>query len=51
MLCNKCGLFERAYSKPLLEKFPHERGPLASSTLRAVRRVFLALSVDSSFLT
>ncbi|KAJ7910584.1 hypothetical protein B0H13DRAFT_2329277 [Mycena leptocephala] len=35
VLCNKCGLFERTHSRPRPEQFPHKRGPLASSTLRA----------------
>ncbi|KAG5642815.1 hypothetical protein DXG03_002074 [Asterophora parasitica] len=34
-LCNKCGLFERTHSRPRPEQFPHKRGPLSSSTLRA----------------
>ncbi|KAJ6585805.1 hypothetical protein B0H19DRAFT_926461 [Mycena capillaripes] len=35
VLCNKCGLFERTHSRPRPEQFPHKRGPLAASTLRA----------------
>ncbi|KAG6888937.1 hypothetical protein C0992_007050 [Termitomyces sp. T32_za158] len=35
VLCNKCGLFERTHSRPRPEQFPHKRGPLSSSTLRA----------------
>ncbi|KAJ7062496.1 hypothetical protein C8F01DRAFT_1023557 [Mycena amicta] len=38
MLCNKCGLFERAHSRPRPEQFPHKRGPLATSTLRTANR-------------
>ncbi|KAJ7794123.1 hypothetical protein B0H13DRAFT_2512710, partial [Mycena leptocephala] len=34
-LCNKCGLFERTHSRPRPEQFPHNRGPLASSTPRS----------------
>ena len=26
-LCNKCGLLERAHSRPQPEQFPHQRGP------------------------
>ncbi|KAJ7720647.1 hypothetical protein B0H16DRAFT_1335965, partial [Mycena metata] len=49
MLCNKCGLFERVHSRPRpdkpvvkraqSDKSPHERGPFASSTSPAVRRI------------
>ncbi|KAF8074499.1 hypothetical protein FPV67DRAFT_583884 [Lyophyllum atratum] len=35
VLCNKCGLFERTHSRPRPEQFPHKRGPLSTSTLRA----------------
>ncbi|KAJ7186153.1 hypothetical protein C8R46DRAFT_1062599 [Mycena filopes] len=35
VLCNKCGLFERTHSRPRPEQFPHKRGPLATSSLRA----------------
>ncbi|VDC02945.1 unnamed protein product [Peniophora sp. CBMAI 1063] len=35
VLCNKCGLFERTHSRPRPEQFPHKRGPLAGSSLRA----------------
>ncbi|KAJ7729173.1 hypothetical protein B0H16DRAFT_1428324, partial [Mycena metata] len=34
VLCNKCGLFERAHSRPRPEQFPHKRAPVAASTLR-----------------
>ncbi|KAJ7020739.1 hypothetical protein C8F04DRAFT_1050431, partial [Mycena alexandri] len=34
VLC-KCGLFELTYSLPRPEQFPHKRGPLAASILRA----------------
>ncbi|KAJ7433796.1 hypothetical protein FB451DRAFT_1154749 [Mycena latifolia] len=33
VLCNKCGLFERAHSRPRPEQFPHKHGLLASSTV------------------
>ncbi|KAJ7772335.1 hypothetical protein B0H16DRAFT_1305318, partial [Mycena metata] len=35
LLCNKCSLFERTHSRPRPEQFPHKRGPLAATTLRA----------------
>ncbi|KAJ7448318.1 hypothetical protein FB451DRAFT_956629, partial [Mycena latifolia] len=27
VLCNKCGLFERAHARPRPEKFTHKRAP------------------------
>ncbi|KAI0060260.1 hypothetical protein BV25DRAFT_1807780 [Artomyces pyxidatus] len=35
VLCNKCGLFERTHSRPRPAQFPHKRGPLATSNLKA----------------
>ncbi|EIN09394.1 hypothetical protein PUNSTDRAFT_51669 [Punctularia strigosozonata HHB-11173 SS5] len=35
VLCNKCGLFERTHSRPRPDQFPHKRGPLASSAVKA----------------